>query len=198
MENKKPRFETPEKDSQSTDFSADIVSLSQGSSFPSPIQINNLSRVAGDSESSLELELVCDLPTSTLLLSFVQTLDNIIPQLKSSDLINISHPNRLRLVSLVGQSLQSEIKKEAERFRHPQEREKLPVTTRSSETIKLYDVEELLVFFESCTGKSGRRKFESESQLETVATIQNTFYEAILKGSNLKSIGPYQLQKVNL
>ena len=123
-------------------------------------------------------------------------MDNIIPQLQTSDLQNVKRSNRVRLISLIGLSLQSEIKKEAEKFRHPHEREKLPVTILSSETIKLYEVEELLVFFESCTGKSGRRKDESESKLQTVATIGNTFYESVLKGSNLKTIGPHQLQKV--
>ena len=148
----KARLETPEKDSQSTDFSAEVVNFSQGS-FPSPLQIStaNLSNVDSFPEPESNSIYDHDQPTD-LSSQLVQSLGNIIPQLQCSDINKLSKPLRLKLFALLGRSLQCEIKKEAEHNRHPESREKWSAATQPSETVKLYKIEELLVFFESCSG----------------------------------------------
>ena len=192
MESKRSKYETPEKDdSQSTDFSAEIVNFSQGSSFPSPLQMStaNLNRTFSFPEAR-EIESQRSCPQH-------KSLEILIPKLQASDLNLIHKSSRLQLFSLLGQSLKSELKKEAELYRHPDSRNKVPVTIQSSETLKLYKIEELLIFFESCTGKSGRVDEGNEVTKEKVAAIQSTFYETLLKGANLLTIGPYTLQTTN-
>ena len=59
---------------------------------------------------------------------------------------------------------------------------------------KKLKIEELHIFYEAATGKSGRSLDKTQQK---VAPFQATFYESLLKGANLNSLGPFNLAKMN-
>ena len=84
-------------------------------------------------------------------------LNVLIPQL--SDLSGLTYENYLILVRLVGQHCSEDIKKEASFYRSCESRELENVLNSAVDILdKKLTIEALHVFFEACTGKSGRQE----------------------------------------
>ena len=119
-------------------------------------------------------------------------LENIINSMTSMAMLK--EETLMKIVKMLGQQLSLEIKSEANfyRFKRSREEEETWFWTPEEMLDKVYHSEKLHVFFESVTGKSGRIP---GPQRHKVACIQATFYETLLKGANLKAVGPYGLSK---
>ena len=90
------------------------------------------------------------------------------------------------VVHVLGEYCHDKIKTEADYFRLKRSRdEDDDYMTAANVLTKKLKFEPVHVFFEKRTGKSGR--FEGKHQSK-VAPLQVTFYECLLKGSNLNTI----------
>ena len=117
----------------------------------------------------------------------------LIIKCEKSDLENLSEEIVNHLSRLLGELCRDKIKEEADRFRFKRSRD--DEDSLSSEILsKKLKIEQLHIFFEAATGKSGR--MDSKNQ-EKVATYQATFYESLLKGANLHTVGPCSMMKAS-
>ena len=104
--------------------------------------------------------------------------------------LNVDTINHLS--KIFGEYCREKIKTEADNFRFKRSREDGDLSSVEILSKKL-KIEELHIFYESATGKSGR--VENINQ-DKVADHHATFYESLLKGANLKTLGPFNLAKV--
>ena len=117
----------------------------------------------------------------------------LIIKCEKSYLKNLSEEIVNHLSRLLGELCRDKIKEEADRFRFKRSRD--DEDSLSSEILsKKLKIEQLHIFFEAATGKSGR--MDSKNQ-EKVATYQATFYESLLKGANLHTVGPCSMMKAS-
>ena len=168
--------------SDDEDPSPDILGQSQFSTIssdPSPVSLSITELLKTREVESFEQDdLAC-------------LLNQVIPKL--TNLNGVKSENIVSLTSLIGSHFSTEVKAEAYRHRLVRARED---ESFSVEEIldKEHKIEGLHVFFESITRKSGRK---AGPHREKVASLQATFYEAVLKGSNLRTVGPASLMTTN-
>ena len=125
----------------------------------------------------------------------VSCLNILLPQMGKSDLGKLGGNIINHVAHVLGEYCHDKIKTEADYFRLKRSRdEDDDYMTAANVLTKKLKVEPVHVFFEKSTGKSGR--FEGKHQSK-VAPLQATFYECLLKGSNLNTIPIYQMSKMN-
>ena len=123
----------------------------------------------------------------------IQVLSALILRSDKSSLLAMNDENVNHLSKIFGEYCRDKIKSEADIFRFKRSREDCDLSSVDILSKKL-KIEPLHIFYESATGKSGRsyNKFQ-----EKVAPHHATFYESLLKGANLNTLGPFNLSKVN-
>ena len=159
--------------SNDTNFSQE----SSQSSVPSPIHVKLGNFISEENFSDLKNE------------EKTRILNIIIPQLETLDGVVKSNVNKL--AKLIGSFCHPELKNEAHFYRLKRSRDE--VSFAPEEILeKQQNIEILHNFFESATQKSGRQPGENRAK---IAAIQATFYESLLKGTNLCTVGPYNFSK---
>ena len=175
---------------------SDFSQLSQPSSIPSPT-VTTLNKMLQSqtvhSDCKHDFDFICSNLTNLNPDQKAQVFAIVMPQLNKSDLQLQSEQLLLHLSKIFGEFCRDKIRHEADNFRM---KRSLDDTDCSSVEIlsKRLKIEELHAFFESATGKSGRLHHKNQVK---IAECQATFYESLLKGSNLNTLGPFSLMKAN-
>ena len=112
---------------------------------------------------------------------------------KVTNLEGLNKENINRLAQLLGSHLSAEVKLEADYHRCVRacDDESFSAAEVLDKELK---IEALHVLFESLTKKSGRQPGPNR---EKIACLQASYYESILKGANLFTVGPVSLMKTN-
>ena len=122
-------------------------------------------------------------------------LNILIPLIDKNDLSKLSDEVVNHLSKVLGEYCHEKLKPEADFFRSKRSREDDDEYLSSVGILsKKLKVEQLHVFYEAATGKSGRQPGKHQTK---VAPLQATFYESLLKGANLYTVGPFNLSKMN-
>ena len=179
--------------SQQSECSSSQVS---SDSFPSPTVMslkNILEKKTVEINCEHNFEFICSKLGELNTGQKNQILSIVLPQVSKSDLQQQSEEQLLHLSKVFGEVCRDKLKKEADSFRMKRSRDDSDISSVEILSKKL-KIEILHQFFESCTGKSGR--VHSKNQ-EKVASYQATFYESLLKGVNIHTLGPFSLMKLN-
>ena len=180
------------------------MTYSQASSLPSPVIVHKVAVGMGVAVGIGDIDRVIECEESPKSVESLgnsdkksgeatAVLNSIIPHLHNLD--GVLEENVTMLIRLIGSHLNSEIKAEANYYRSKQSRDfdNNLMSSLPEEIIeKEYSNNNLHVFFESSTKKSGRLP---GPQRRKVALLQANYYESILKGCNLNAVGPVNLLK---
>ena len=167
---------------------------SQTSSLPSP-HVTNLDKLLGNRPCPCDHDI-------NQLCSKIESLDSenrnkvlslLLVKSEKQDLVNMPEETVNHVSKLLGEYCRDKIKSEAASFRFKRSREESDLSSVEILSKRL-KIEPLHIFYECATGKSGRNISKYQ---EKVAPHQATFYESLLKGANLQTLGPFNLARVN-
>ena len=181
------------------------LSCSHPSSFPSP-NVTSLEKLLASSPTSVDAlddaKKICSFLEKTSFEGKMQVFSFLTLQCDGQSLARLNEETINHLSNIFGEFCREKIRHEADTFRFKRSRED---TDLSSVEIlsKRLKIEQLHIFYESATGKSGRSLYNWQDKVtihqdwqEKVANHQATFYESLLKGANLNTLGPFNLAKV--
>ena len=182
------------------DFDSQLMS-SQGSSLALSPMVTTLGQVLSGQmreaagKVSVSMEHICDRLRAVTKVEKIRCLNILLPQMVKGDLSELGEDIAHHVAKVFGEYCQEKIKKEADYFRSKRSRdEDDDYMSAAGVLTKKLKIEEVHIFYESSTGKSGRKEGKNQDK---VAPLQATFYECLLKGSNLQTIGAYQMSKMN-
>ena len=181
------------------------ITLSQASSSPSPCSqtssflpspmVTTLNKLVRNVECSCGngIDALCSKLEKLSSVDRNHVLGLLISKCEKDDLKQLKESEINHLSKVFGEYCREKIKSEADTFRFKRSREDSDSSSVEILSNKL-KIEQIHIFFESATGKTGRSKHNKQ---EKVANYQATFYECLLKAANLNTLGPYCLNKAN-